>query len=129
MTASVMERKSFSKISDCMGIPNLVEIQVESYEQFLQSGGSKKRRKKNQGFEAAFLESFPIESFDGGCRLEYVNYNIGVPKYSMTECRKRGMTFAAPLKVKFRLIRKGQVKEQEVYMGDLPLMTETGTFI
>ena len=79
MTASVTERKSFSKISDCMGIPNLVEIQVESYEQFLQSGGSKKRRKKNQGLEAAFLESFPIESFDGGCRLEYVNYNIGVP--------------------------------------------------
>ncbi len=129
MTASVMERRSFSKIDDCMGIPNLVEIQVESYEQFLQSGGSKKRRKKNQGLEAAFLESFPIESFDGGCRLEYVSYHMGIPKYSVSECRKRGMTFAAPLKVKFRLIRKGEVKEQEVYMGDLPLMAETGTFI
>ncbi len=129
MTASLLERKSFSKIEDCMDIPNLVEIQVKSYEHFLQSGGTRRRRKKNIGLEAAFVETFPIESFDGGCRLEYAGYNLGVPKYSVDECRRRGMTYAAPLKVNFRLIRKGQIKEQEVYMGDLPMMTDTGTFV
>jgi DNA-directed RNA polymerase subunit beta len=124
----LVERKSFSKIQDCMPLPNLVEIQIKSYEQFLQTDRPKRRRKR-QGLEAAFQESFPIESFDGTCRLEYLGYVLGKPKYSISECHKRAMTYAAPLKVKLRLVRKGIAKEQEVYIGELPLMTETGTFI
>jgi len=89
MTASLTERIDYSKVEDCMDLPNLVEIQVKSYEQFLRSGGTGKRRKKNVGLEAAFQETFPIESFDGSCRLEYVGYTLGVPKYSVEECRKR----------------------------------------
>src|SRR3989339_868476 len=125
---SLIKRKSFSKIQDCIELPNLVEIQIKSYEQFLQTDRSKRRRKR-QGLEAAFQDSFPIESFDGTCRLEYLGYSLGKPKYSISECQKRGMTYAAPLKVKLRLVRKGIAKEQEVYIGELPLMTETGTFI
>lgn len=126
--SQVIERKSFTKIPDCMELPNLVEIQLTSYEQFLQLDRPKKRRKR-QGLDAAFQDCFPIESFDGSCRLEYVGYNLGKPKYSIPECHKRGLTYAAPLKVQLRLIRKGVAKEQEVYMGDLPMMTETGTFL
>ncbi len=126
--SEVRERKSFAKIPDCMELPNLVEIQIKSYEQFLQLDKPKKRRKR-QGLDAAFQDCFPIESFDGSCCLEYVGYTLGKPKYSIAECHKRGMTYAAPLKVQLRLIRKGVAKEQEVYMGDLPFMTETGTFI
>ena len=124
----LIKRKSFTKIQDTMDMPNLVEIQIKSYEEFLQSGRSNRRR-KNQGLEVAFSDCFPIESFDGTCRLEYQGYSLGKPKYSIPECQKRGMTYAAPLKVKLRLVRKGIAKEQEVYIGELPLMTETGTFI
>ncbi|MBU9889077.1 MAG: DNA-directed RNA polymerase subunit beta [Candidatus Omnitrophica bacterium] len=124
----LINRKSFTKIQDTMDLPNLVEIQIKSYEEFLQSGRTNRRR-KSQGLEAAFSDCFPIESFDGTCRLEYQGYTLGKPKYSIPECQKRGMTYAAPLKVKLRLVRKGIAKEQEVYIGELPLMTETGTFI
>jgi DNA-directed RNA polymerase subunit beta len=124
----LIERNSFSKIQDCIDFPNLVEIQIKSYEHFLQTDRSRRRRKR-QGLEAAFQDSFPIESFDGSCRLEYLGYSLGKPKYSIAECHKRGMTYAAALKVKLRLVRKGIAKEQEVYIGELPLMTETGTFI
>ncbi len=121
-------RTSFSKIPESMDIPYLVEIQSSSYEQFLQNHRPKKRRKR-VGLEAAFQDCFPVESFDGSCSLEYVAYTLGKPKYSISECRKRGMTYAAPLKVQLRLLRKDVAKEQEVYMGDLPFMTDTGTFI
>ncbi|OGW78964.1 MAG: DNA-directed RNA polymerase subunit beta [Omnitrophica bacterium GWA2_52_8] len=126
--AIVPERKNFTKIHDTMSLPNLVEIQVRSYQEFLQTERAKRQR-KSQGLEAAFQDCFPIESFDGTCKLEYVGYSLGKPKYSIAECHKRGMTYAAPLKVKLRLVRKGIAKEQEVYIGELPLMTETGTFI
>ncbi|MBI3314172.1 MAG: DNA-directed RNA polymerase subunit beta [Candidatus Omnitrophica bacterium] len=125
---SLSERKNFTKIHDTMELPNLVEIQVKSYEDFLQSGHSQRRRKR-QGLESAFQDCFPIDSFDGTCKLEYEGYSLGKPKYSILECHKRGMTYAAPLKVKLRLVRKGIAKEQEVYIGELPLMTETGTFV
>jgi len=124
----LIKRKSFTKIQDTMDLPNLVEIQIKSYEEFLQSGRSNRRR-ESRGLHAAFADCFPIESFDGTCRLEYQGYSLGKPKYSIPECQKRGMTYAAPLKVKLRLVRKGIAKEQEVYIGELPLMTETGTFI
>ena len=126
--ALLRERKNFTKIHDTMDLPNLVEIQVKSYMDFLQSESSKRSRKR-QGLEAAFHDCFPIESFDGTCKLDYVGYSLGKPKYSIPECHKRGMTYAAPLKIKLRLVRKGISKEQEVYIGELPLMTETGTFV
>ena len=124
----VQNRISLTKIHDTMEMPNLVEIQVRSYEEFLQTDRSQRRRKR-QGLEAVFQDCFPIESFDGSCRLDYDSYSLGLPKYSIPECHKRGMTYAAPLKVKIRLLRGSVVKEQEVYIGDLPLMTEVGTFI
>jgi len=111
-----------------MDIPNLVEIQTDSYSHFLQLSRSGRKRKR-QGLEAAFQDCFPIQSFDGSCRLEYVRYELGKPKYPISECHKRGMTYAAPLKVRLRLVKKGEQKEQEVYMGELPLMTPSGTFI
>ncbi len=123
-----IKRENFNKVAECMEIPSLVEIQVKSYEEFLQTEEGKRRRKR-QGLEAAFQDSFPIESFDGACRLEYLGYTLGQPKYSIAECHKRGITYAAPLKVKLRLVRKGIAKEQEVYIGELPLMTDTGTFV
>ncbi|MBN1492539.1 MAG: DNA-directed RNA polymerase subunit beta [Candidatus Omnitrophica bacterium] len=125
---TVKEIRDFSKIPDCMELPNFVELQTDSYKQFLQTGVSPKKRKR-QGLEAVFQECFPIDSFDGTCRLEYESYELGKPKYSIAECHKRAMTYAAPLKVKLRLIRQGEQKEQEVYIGELPLMTPTGTFI
>ncbi len=124
----LIERKSFATIQDAMDLPNLVEIQIRSYQEFLQTERAKKRRKR-QGLEAVFQEAFPIESFDGTCKLEYLGYVLGKPKYSIPECRKRSMTHAAPLKIRLRIVRKGEAKEQEVYIGELPLMTETGTFI
>jgi DNA-directed RNA polymerase subunit beta len=122
------ERKNYTKIHDTIDMPNLVEIQVQSYQEFLQTEKAKRQRRR-QGLEAVFQDCFPIDSFDGTCRLEYVGYSLGKPKYSIAECHKRGMTYAAPLKVKLRLVRKGVAKEQEVYIGELPLMTETGTFV
>ncbi len=123
-----VKRENFNKVLECMEIPSLVEIQVKSYQEFLQTEEGKRRRKR-KGLEAVFQDSFPLESFDGTCKLEYLGYNLGKPKYSIPECQKRGMTHAAPLKVKLRLVRKGIAKEQEVYIGELPLMTETGTFV
>ena len=125
---SLIERKSFSKIHDAIDLPNLVEIQIRSYEEFLQTDRLNRRRKR-QGLEAVFQEAFPIENFDGSCRLEYLGYMLGKPKYSISECHKRSMTYAAPLKVKLRIVRKGVAKDQEVYIGEIPLMTETGTFV
>jgi DNA-directed RNA polymerase subunit beta len=126
--ANTKERKSFSKILECMEMPNLLEIQTDSYAHFLQSSRSSRKRKR-QGLEAAFQDCFPVESFDGSCRLEYVSYELGKPKYPISECSKRGMNYAAPLKVRLRLVREGEQKEQDVYVGELPLMTPTGTFI
>jgi len=128
MAVTNSQRFSFGKLVDCMDIPNLVELQLESYESFLQNFRTKKKRTR-QGLEASFMDCFPIESYDGTCRLEYCGYSLGKPKYSIEECHKRGMTYAAPLKIALRLVRKGASKEQEVYIGELPLMTDTGTFI
>ena len=122
------KRKIFGKIKETYKLPNMVEIQLNSYFDFLQMGVSKTKRKKI-GLEAVFRDAFPIESFDAVHKLEYVNYSIGKPKYTISECRKRGITYASPLKVKIRFCSKKEVREQEVYMGELPLMTETGTFI
>ncbi|HOW35942.1 MAG TPA: DNA-directed RNA polymerase subunit beta [Candidatus Omnitrophota bacterium] len=120
--------RDFSKIQDTFVLPGLLDVQVESYANFLQKDVASDQR-KDQGLEEVFREVFPLESYDGQIRLEYISYSMGKEKYSCNECQRRGMTFSAPLKVKLRLITPVDIKEQEVYFGDFPLMTDTGTFI
>jgi len=122
------KRQNYAKIKECYKLPNLVNIQLVSYENFLQLHGPKNKR-QNDGLESLFREVFPIESSTGDYKLEYVLYTIGKPKYDIWECQKRDASFAGSLRVKLRLRTPKAIKEQEVYMGDLPLMTETGTFI
>jgi DNA-directed RNA polymerase subunit beta len=119
---------NFGKIKSSVDLPNLIEIQLKSYEWFLQSETTKR---KNQGLQAVFEEIFPIESPHEDVVLEFKDYEIGQPKYSEYECKERDVTYAAPLKATIRLIRKDsmEVREQSVYMGDIPLMTRRGTFI
>jgi len=120
--------KNFGKIQEFYKVPNMVEIQLNAYSDFVQLDVPRTKRKKI-GLEAVFQDAFPIENFDGTYKLEYVSYSIGKPKYTISECRKRGITHGGLLKVKIRLRSKKETREQEVYMGELPLMTETGTFI
>lgn len=113
-------RVSFSKITEPLELPNLIEIQRTSYEDFF-----------NEKLLETFRDISPIQDFTGNLVLEFISYSLGEPKYSVEECKERDVTYAAPLKVLVRLINKetGEVKEQEVFMGDFPLMTEKGTFI
>src|SRR3990167_1276512 len=121
-------RKNFAKLKELVDIPYLLEIQRESYEDFLQMDTPKTKRKP-EGLQAVFEEVFPIESNDRNYKLEFIYYTVGKPKYDRVECQKRAVTYAAPLKIKGRLKTQKDTKEQEVYLGDLPLMTENGTFI
>ena len=120
--------RNFSKFQDNFELPHLLDLQSVSYVQFLQREIASEKR-ADQGLEEVFREIFPLESYDGQIKLEYISYNLGKEKYSYLECKRRGMTYAAPLKVKLRLITPVDIKEQEVYFGDFPLMTDTGTFI
>ena len=132
-------RKHFQEIKRIIDIPNLIDIQKNSYQRFLQADLPASAR-QNHGVEAVFRSVFPIRDFSETCSLEYVEYALGTPKYDVEECHQRGMTFAAPMKVKVRLVswdvdkESGvqsirDIKEQEVYFGEIPLMTENGTFI
>ncbi len=122
------KRYNFGKIPEICEMPHLVEIQTKSFDDFLQLGVPKSRR-KNIGLQEVLTEVFPIESYDGNHKLEYVSYAMGKPKYTLEECYKKGMTYSMPLKVKIRLKTNKEIKEQEIYMGDMPLMTENGTFV
>ena len=124
----MIKRRDYAKIKECYNLPNLVEIQLSSYEHFLQLDTPKNKR-EDQGLESLFREVFPIESSDGKYKLEYVSYAVGKPKYDIFECQKRDLSYAGSLRVKMRLRTPKDTKEQEVYMGDIPLMTQTGTFI
>ncbi len=132
-------RKNFAKIHKIIDIPNLIDIQKNSYKRFLQLDTPPEVR-KNSGLESVFKSVFPIRDFSETASLEYVSYTLGAPKYDVEECHQRGMTFAAPMKVKVRLVvwdvnkdtavrSIRDIKEQEVYFGEIPLMTENGTFI
>ncbi|MFM7120284.1 MAG: DNA-directed RNA polymerase subunit beta, partial [Gammaproteobacteria bacterium] len=130
-------RKDFGKLSESMEIPYLLSIQIDSYNQFLQLGRGNEKRVET-GLHAAFRSVFPIVSYSGNAALEYVDYRLGEPAFDVKECVLRGITYAAPLRVKVRLIIYDResankaikdVKEQEVYMGEIPLMTENGTFV
>jgi len=135
----LIERKDFSKIHANIDIPDLIEIQKRSYEQFLQMESAPERRADN-GLQAALTSVFPIADYNNTAILEFSSYSLGTPKYDVRECLEQGMTFAVPLKVRVRLVvfdkedkaskkKVLDVREQEVYVGELPLMTERGTFI
>src|ERR1044071_9185801 len=132
-------RKFFGKIKEVAEMPNLIEVQKASYDQFLlvaePAGG-----RPDEGLQAVFKSVFPIKDFSNTSELHFVGYEFEPPKYDVDECRQRGMTYAAPLKVKLRLIvfeveeetgakSVKDIKEQDVYMGDIPLMTNNGTFV
>ncbi len=121
-------RISFQEKEEIIDLPNLVEIQLKSYAEFLQAGVSTHER-INVGFQEVFTEIFPIRSYDEKVVLEFLSYHLGVPKYTPEECIRRGITYNVTLKVKFRLTDETGIKEEEVYMGTIPLMTEKGTFI
>jgi DNA-directed RNA polymerase subunit beta len=123
-----VERISFGKREELVELPDLIEMQRQSYDDFLQAGTPPNER-INHGLQAVFNEIFPIASYDGNCILEFVNYSLGVPKYDPIECQRRGLTFAVSLKVTFRLIQNEVVREETVYMGTIPIMTEQGTFV
>ncbi|MCB1106713.1 MAG: DNA-directed RNA polymerase subunit beta [Chlamydiia bacterium] len=122
------ERVSFRGREEIIDLPNLIEIQVKSFRQFFQEDKLPHER-ENMGLEEVFREIFPIKSYDEKTVLEYLSYNLGVPKYSPEECIRRGITYNVTLKVKFRLTDETGIKEEEVYMGTIPVMTEQGTFI
>jgi len=134
-----VQRHSFSKIRSHIVIPDLVDVQRRSYNEFLQAEALPDRR-KDKGLHAAFKSVFPIMDYNNSAILEFSNYSLGTPKYDIRECIEQGMTFAAPLKLRVRLVvfdqqdktvknRVLDVREQEVYVGELPLMTDRGTFI
>lgn len=122
------ERVSYAKLKEVMDLPNLVEIQTRSYTEFLQEDDLPEER-KDFGIQAVFNEIFPLKNYDESCTLEFVKYRLGVPKYDEIECMRRGLTYEMPLKVTFRLHQAGHVEEEEVFMGNLPKMTPSGTFI
>ncbi len=141
MTYSLTERKrirkSFAKRASVLNVPFLIATQLESYTAFLQAPVAAEKR-KNEGLQAAFTSIFPISSHSGNARLEFVSYALGEPPFDVKECQQRGLTYASPLRAKVRLVimdkeapkpTTKEVKEQEVYMGEIPLMTTTGSFV
>ena len=130
-------RKSFASRTNTLPVPFLLATQLESYRAFLQEGRTREER-LNEGLQAAFTSIFPIESHSKNARLEYVSYMLGEPVFDISECQQRGLTYCAPLRAKVRLVIMDkeaskptikEVKEQEVYMGEIPLMTPTGSFV
>jgi DNA-directed RNA polymerase subunit beta len=141
MTYSLTERKrirkSFAKRANVQDVPFLLATQLESYTGFLQAHVAPESR-RNEGLQAAFTSIFPISSHSGNARLEFVSFQLGEPPFDVKECQQRGLTYASPLRAKVRLVIMDkdapkpvpkEVKEQEVYMGEIPLMTTTGSFI
>lgn len=122
------ERKSFAKRKDLVEMPNLIEVQTKSFRDFLQLDVLPEKRKP-QGLQAVFQEIFPITSLDGATSLEFISYSITPSKYTPLECQQRGLTYAGTLLVNLRLRDQKNVKEETVYMGAIPLMTDRGTFI
>ncbi|HEB67242.1 MAG TPA: DNA-directed RNA polymerase subunit beta, partial [Gammaproteobacteria bacterium] len=130
-------RKNFGRRASILEVPYLLATQIESYRDFLQEGVPEDQR-KDKGLHAAFKSVFPIVSYSGNAALEYVSYRLGTPTFDVKECQMRGVTYAAPLRVKVRLVIYDKeakeptvkdIREQEVYMGEIPLMTENGTFV
>jgi DNA-directed RNA polymerase subunit beta len=138
-TARKRFRKSFGRLKEVAPMPNLIEVQKTSYDAFVQVGITGNQR-QDVGLQEVLKSIFPIKDFSERSQLEFVKYELEEPKYDVEECQQRGLTFAAPLKVTLRLVvwdvdedtgarSVRDIKEQDVYMGDLPLMTDNGTFI
>ncbi len=132
-------RINFGSMNPILEPPPLLKIQKDSYAWFLQKDISPDKR-ENHGLEGVFRSVFPISDFGGTCTLEFVSYRLGDPKYDVVDCKVRGVTYAAPIRVSLRLIiwekdektsqrRIHDIKEQEIYLGEFPLMTETGSFV
>ena len=129
MPSRTTERINFGKIKEIVVPPNMIELQTNSYKEFLQAD-ARGKRDKNTGLESVFHEVFPIESYDGKCKLKYKSYEIGEPKIDWLECLREGLTYGAPLYVTFLLEEEAKsAKEEKVFMGELPLMTPQGTFV
>ncbi|MEW6109910.1 MAG: DNA-directed RNA polymerase subunit beta [Nitrospirota bacterium] len=138
MARVLRKRLDFGKVPEFLEIPNLIEIQKKSYERFLQKDVQQTKREE-MGLQSAFLSVFPIMDYNETAAIEFIGYSIGEPKYSVRECLQKGITYAAPLKINVKLDQfeadasgKKKLKEsreQEVYIGEMPLMTDTGTFI
>jgi DNA-directed RNA polymerase subunit beta len=132
-------RKNFGKRPTILDVPYLLSIQVDSYNKFLQTEKTIEER-EDRGLHAAFQSVFPIVSYSGNAALEYVSYRLGEPVFDVKECQMRGMTYAAPIRVLVRLVIYDKeasgtpkpvkdIREQEVYLGEMPLMTDHGTFV
>src|SRR5512134_853375 len=132
-------RKDFGKLPSILNVPYLLSIQIDSYQKFLQQDVASTER-ADMGLHAAFRSVFPIVSYSGNAALEYVSYRLGDPVFDVKECQLRGLTYAAPLRVLVRLMiydkeapgpkkKVKDIREQEVYLGEMPLMTEHGTFV
>lgn len=128
MLRKAPQRLSVANKEDIIDLPNLIEVQVKSYNQFLQLNKFPDER-ENLGLQEVFNEIFPIKSYDEKTILEFISYSLGVPKYSPEECLRRGITYSVTLKVRFRLTDETGIKEEEVYMGTIPVMTDKGTFV
>ncbi|HZI32501.1 MAG TPA: hypothetical protein VFF11_09170, partial [Candidatus Binatia bacterium] len=124
MPSRATERINFGKIKEIVVPPNMIELQTNSYAEFLQADVTPSKRQKHVGLESVFREVFPIESYDGKVVLDYDSYEIGEPKIDWLECLREGLTYGAPLYVTFLLKDEGKgAKEEKVFMGELPLMT------
>src|SRR4030043_2058997 len=138
MTRVLRKRLNFGKIPPILDIPNLIEIQEKSYEKFLQKDVLTDKRDES-GLQAAFLSVFPILDYNETASIEFLGYMIGEPKFGVRDCLLKGITHAAPLKIRVKLNlwefepkeskRLKESREEEVYIGEMPLMTDTGTFI
>ena len=137
MATILRERLNFGKVTSFMEVPNLIDIQKNSYEQFLQKDVPPDER-QDVGLQAAILSIFPITDYNETAAFEFLGYVMKEPKFNVRECLQKGITYSAPLKIKVRLNiyevegknkRLKESREQEVYIGEIPLMTETGTFI
>ncbi len=122
------KRKSFAKLKEVYDLPHFLDVQLESYHEFLQMDIPVSQRKR-LGLQEVFEEIFPLENNDRSIKLEFLSYFLGKPKYGIAESKRRALSYAAPLKVKFRLTSPRETKEQDAYFGEIPLMTDTGTFI
>ena len=130
MPSRATERINFGKIKEIVAPPNMIELQTNSYAEFLQADLTSSKRQKHVGLESVFREVFPIESYDGKVVLDYTSYEIGEPKVDWLECLREGTTYGAPLYVTFILREESKGgKEEKVFMGELPLMTPQGTFV
>jgi len=124
----MIKRKSFAKLKEVYELPNFLDVQVEAYKEFLQIDTPVQERKL-QGLQEVFSEIFPLENANRTVKIDFISYTLGKPKYDLPESKRRSLTYASPLKVRFRLTTPKETKEQDAYFGDMPLMTDTGTFI